>query len=358
MRVSIVHDYCTQLGGAERVVAAWLSGMPDAPFATLVSNRRRTFPGVADRITTHSGLQKYALLRHDPRFALPMLPNAVESLRVPDGDVVLASSSGFAHGVRTNQPVVVYCHTPARWLYEPDDYFLGMPSPIRTLARQFEPSLRTWDQRAARRASAYLCNSTTVRRRIRRVYGIEASVVPPPVVVDVEGTRERPAQVSRPFVLSVSRRRGYKQAHHVAAAARALDLPLVVVGWSARDAADYPNVQALPRVSDAQLRWLYANAECYATAAREDFGLAPIEANAFGTPVVCPAAGGFLDTQVDGTTAVLFDPQDRGGLIRSLGQAVEGGWDREAIRRNAERFSLQTHMAGIRRAIEGVLVAA
>src|SRR3954447_10980485 len=184
-RVAIAHDYFTQRGGAERVALALQEGFGHGAIVTSVVERTATFPQLQS--TRTSWLQRIPLAVRDPRAVLPLLPAAWSSLRITakDADVVVASSTGFAHGVRSRVPKIVYCHNPPRWLYQPEDYLLGQPWMVRAALRLLRPVLRSWDQRAAHSADLSLATSESVARRIRAAYGLEPTVVHPPVTMEV-----------------------------------------------------------------------------------------------------------------------------------------------------------------------------
>lgn len=339
--VVIAHDYVTQRGGAERVVLALLACFPTSPLLTSVYAPDQTFPGFRDHFIKTSPLQGVPRFRQDPRLALPILAAAWNRMRVTDADVVLASSSGWAHGVAMAPGVhkVVYCHNPARWLYQQQDY-LGESRLCRTMLRPFRPYLTRWDGAAARSADRYLANSTVVADRIRRTYGIDAEVLAPPVSVDVDGAQEPIVGVEPGYFLTVARGRGYKNTEIVEEAISMLPSErLVVVGAEPRPDQARSQVQHVGVVSDAQLRWLYANARALVSVAREDFGLTPIEANAFGTPALLLRAGGFLDTMNEGVSG-LFIEQATASAVRDAARALPD-LDRELVCKHADTFSPQ-----------------
>ena len=201
--VALAHDYATQRGGAERVALIMAGAFPGAPLYTTLYDRERTFPEMAELDLRVTRLNRYGPLRRDHRRALPFLARAVSTSPI-DADVLLASSTGWAHGFPTDGRKIVYCHAPARWLYQRDRY-LGTgkagESPAQR-ARRYAASgvlgamaspLRSWDRRAARSADVYLANSTVTRESIRTVYGIDAEVLAPPPALTAAGERERPA---------------------------------------------------------------------------------------------------------------------------------------------------------------------
>ena len=334
LRVAIVHDYLTQRGGAERVVLALLRTFPKARLITSVYRAEGTFPEFAQRRVETTWLDRLPVLRTDPRRALPLLGPTFSRVVIKDVDVVIASSSGWAHGVRTSAPKIVYCYNPPRWLHQPEEYLAGLGLLPQFASRAMTPHLRRWDQRAAASAAAYIGISTQVVDRIRRAYGRDALLVPPPVTIDVTGPREPVKGIEPGFLLTVARARGYKNTDVVVDAVRGLAAERLVVVGDTRESA---RVRAVGRVSDAQLRWLYENCRALVSASYEDFGLTPLEANAFGRPAVVLRSGGFLDTLVEGVTGVFIEEPTAAAVADAVRRLP--AVDPDAARAHAERYS-------------------
>ncbi len=344
-RVALVHDYLTQRGGAERVVLALAAAFPAAPIHTSLYDPDATFPEFADLDVHPLPVNRVKALRTHHRLALPVLAPAFSRLRL-DAPVVVCSSSGWAHGAQTTGHKVVYCHTPARWLYQSDRYLERRNRPSSLLLSLLAPALRSWDHRAAASAHRYLVNSTAVRQRVTELYGIEAEVVPPPVEVDRLGTREPVLGLEPDFMLCVSRLLPYKNVEAVTAAFGHLpDQRLVVVGSG--PLADRiistapPNVTVLGRVTDAALRWLYASSTGLVAASYEDFGLTPVEAAGFGKPTAALRWGGYLDTIVEGTTGVFFDQPDPRLIAAAVDELSTSTWSPEALVANTQKYATQ-----------------
>ena len=346
-RVVIAHDYLTQRGGAERVVLSLLKAFPDAPIYTTLYNPATTFPEFRDAQVITSGLNRVPLFRNDHRLALPLLAGAANSLRI-DADVVIASSSGWAHGFPTTGRKIVYCHSPARFLYLTDEY-LG-PGGVRTLKGRLLRLMRSpligWDQRAARTAHRYLCNSSVIKQRIEDVYGIAADVIAPPAGVRSSDVQE-PVEELEPwaggYYLVVSRLLPYKNVRQVIEAFSGLPDRLVVVGRGPLQdelASHLPeNVQLLGSLSDAQLRWTYAHSRGLIAASFEDFGLTPLEAGAFGKPTLALHAGGFLDTVEDGVNGAFFDVPTPAAIRDAVVLDRHRTWAPQRITAHADTFS-------------------
>ncbi len=343
--VALAHDYLTQRGGAERVVLALTGAYPVAPLHTSFYDADGTFPEFADVDIRTLPIDRIGILRGRHRLALPILAPAFSRLTV-DAEVTLCSSSGWAHGVRVTGRKVVYCHTPARWLYQTDRYLDGSSVASKAVVSLLAPSLRAWDHRAAASADRYLVNSTAVRQRVTDHYGIEAEVVPPPVEVDPDGPATEVDGIDPGFFLCVSRLLAYKNVDSVTEAFRSLPgQRLVVVGSGPLDApirASAPaNVTVLGRVDDSSLRWLYRSCTGLVAASHEDFGLTPVEAATFGKPTAALRWGGFLDTMVEGTTGVFFDRPEAALIADAVERLSNATWSGEALRSHAERYSLE-----------------
>ncbi len=351
-RVVIAHDAMVQRGGAERVVLAMHEAFPDAPVVTALYEPDSTYPEFAEIEVRTLPTNRVSRFRRDHRKAFPFLAAAWSAHHV-DADVVVCSSAGWSHGVRTSGRKIVYCYTPARWLYP----FARVADDIGPLTRfvshQVAPAFRSWDRRAAASADRYLAGSTTVQQRIRDVYGIASDVLNPPVTLDPGGVAVPIAGLSPGFVLVVSRLLGYKNVGAVIEAVRRLPgVRLVVAGsgpmWG-RLSADLPsNVTMLGAVTDEQLRWLYQRCRVVVAAGFEDFGLTPLEAASVGRPTVAIRWGGYLDTVVDGVTGLLADRPEPGLLARTIEIALSRTWDETELRASAARFGKDGFVAELR----------
>ena len=313
MTVAIVHDYLTQRGGAERVVLSMLKAFPDATIYTSLYDPGGTFSAFRTATVRTPPLDRVGLLRQHHRLALPVLARTFSNL-VVDADVVLCSSSGWAHGVHAAaERKVVYCHSPAKWLYEPGRYLAGASPIARVTVAALRPSLVRWDAHAAHRARRYLTNSTAMKTRIRGTYGIEAEILPPAPTLDPAGPASAVPGLEPGFFLCVARLISYKNVDAVIGAFASLPGErLVVVGSGPLERvlrrAAGGNVTLLGAVSDEELRWLYRESIATVAASYEDFGLTPLEAAGFGRPSAVLRWGGFLDTVVEGLDRPVLRP--------------------------------------------------
>ena len=340
-RVALAHDYLLVMRGAERTFAAMADLDPRAPIFTLLYDERGTRERFVEHVVTTSPLQRLGLNQTNFRRLLPLYPHAIERLTIPPTDVVLSSSSAFAHGVHAPPGAVhiCYCHAPFRYAwYEEARALSEAPAPLRLPLRLQLAWMRRWDLAASRRVDSYIANSELTRERIKRFYGRDARVIHPPV----ETERFAPGQPGD-SLLVVSEIVRHKRLDVALEAARRARTPIRIVGSGPEHAAlseAYPEAEFLGRVSDADLVELYASARAVMVAGIEEFGITAVEAQAAGRPVIAAAAGGALETVLDGETGRLARLDD----VDSFVQAIEGidqlDFDTDRAVQNAARFSV------------------
>ncbi|MGB9184661.1 MAG: glycosyltransferase [Solirubrobacteraceae bacterium] len=349
-RVALAHDYLNQRGGAERVALALTRMWPDAPLFTSLYRPASTFPEFREVELRTSFLNRLPV---DARFRtlLPLYPAAFAALGPVEADVLISSSSGWAHGLRVRPPGrhVVYCHNPARWLY--GEQYLGASSAQQKAIAPLRAWLRRWDLAAARRANVYLANSHTTRARIRDTYGIDATVVHPPVDV----SRFEPSPRGE-RLLVVSRLLPYKRVDVVVDAATKAGLPLDVVGIgpsldNLRHRAG-PTVAFHGRADDETVRQLMQSCRALCVPGVEDFGITPVEAEAAGKPVIAFAGGGALETVKEGVTGVFFDRHGPDNFLAAVRKCDTLATDPETIARRARRFSEEAFRERIAQVLE------
>jgi glycosyltransferase involved in cell wall biosynthesis len=350
--VALVHDYLTQKGGAERVLLSMHRAFPEAPIYTSLFQPDTTFTDFRDADVRVLPLDRVSILRRNHRLALPLLPIAFSALRVR-ANVVICSSSGWAHGVRTDGRKIVYCYTPARWLYQTDRYLGQGRRAARLAIRLIRPLLVRWDRKAARSAHRYLTQSTIVRERIHAAYGIDAEMLPGPHTFREDGLSASPDGLQPGYFLVVSRLLPYKNLDAVVSAFRKLPGARLVVAGMGPEAANLmagagPNVNFLGSVSDAQLAWLYANCLGVIAAAYEDYGLVPLEAAAFGKPTAAFRWGGFLDTVVEGRTGTFFDAPTSSEISEAVTRLQTLNFDPRSIRVHAAQYSEERFIEKLR----------
>lgn len=347
--MAIVHDYLNQPGGAERVVLAMAGIWPDAPIYTSLYRADSTFPGFGATDIRTSGLH-WLPVDNGFRNLFPLYPAAFRSFGPLEYDVVISSSSGWAHSVRTTPDTfhVVYCYTPARWLYGGE--YLGADRRKMAL-RPFIARLQSWDRGAARRAHLYIAISHDVRRRIRRQYGVDAPIVYPPVDVDQFVPQERGDRL-----LVVSRLLPYKRVDAIVDTASRARIGLDIVGTGPA-LADLrrragPTVKFHGRLPDDDVRSLMQECRALCLPGKEDFGITPVEANAAGKPVVAFAGGGALETLEEGVTGSFFARHDPDDILAAIRRCDRIETPPQAIGAAARRFSRHAFENALRSAVE------
>ncbi len=367
LSLAFVQDWLVDFGGAERCLEAMCLEYPGAPIHTLFydpSQFENTL--IAEKSIHTTFLDKPFLKRHYRAF-LALFPYAIEQLEVGEPGVVLSFSHSVAHGVLTPASVthVCYCHTPARYawdLYHSSLTLSGLDKGLKSLlARTILHYFRLWDTASAGRVDHWIANSRNVARRIKRVYGREASVVYPPV--DVE--RFSPARKRSGNFLVVGRMVPYKRVDLAVSACTRLGVPLRVVGdgpemGRLRHLAG-PTVVFLGRLSDLQVAREMSRARALLFCGEEDFGITPVEAQAAGTPVIAYGRGGVLETIIPPcggdwslATGLFFDTPSVESLVAAL-KIFEKNEDRFNGARAVERasgFNTERFRREVRRIIE------
>ncbi|MBN1202650.1 MAG: glycosyltransferase [Anaerolineae bacterium] len=342
MKLALVHDWLNQIGGAEDVLEHLTRLYPGAPVYTsmyapdLMPDAYRAWdirPTWMDRLP--------GIHRHHQRY-LPFYPPAFGRLDLSAYDVVLSNKSGFCHGVRTGPDTthICYCLAPTRYIWglksylDRENFGFGVRAAAWLVARLY----RGWDYAAAQRVDHFVAISTEIQQRIRRYYGRESTIIYPPV----EAARFSPSGTVEDYFLVVSRLIPYKRIDLAVRACTQLDLPLLVAG-KGRDrerleALAGPTVQFLGYVPDEDLPDLFARCRAFIFPGLEDFGIAPVQAQAAGRPVIAFKGGGALDTVIPGQTGSFFEEPTVDSLVHALRLFDASGYDPAAIRAHAMQF--------------------
>jgi glycosyltransferase involved in cell wall biosynthesis len=346
LRVALVHERFTELGGSERVVEQLHAIWPSATVHAPVVDQRGLPEGLAAADVRSGPLQRLHRPGAGHAALLPLLPLAMARIDVGDVDLVVTSHHAFANRVHAPEgvPVVSYTHTPARWMWDPSMLGGEVGGPVgRALLAGFARTQRRPDRAAAARLRAVVANSSHVASRVERHWGRHATVVPPPV--DVDRYRPDPTVEREDFFLLAGRLVPYKRPDLAVRAARREGLRLVVAGEGRARRALEPlagdGIELLGAVSDGELADLYHRCRALVFPGEEDFGIVPVEAMASGTPVIARRVGGVVDSVVDGVTGVLYDAE--ADEVAALGRAMKTfepeRFDGGTIRRHAETFS-------------------
>jgi glycosyltransferase involved in cell wall biosynthesis len=349
-----VHDFLLDLRGAERVFGALCDMWPDADVFTPVYDEEGTEHRFADRNINTSFLQRLHPTSRTFRALLPLYPLAVESFDLGDYDLIISSSSAWAHGVipAENAVHVCYCHNPFRYAWNARETTLSQHNPlIRAALGLIFTRWRQWDWIAAQRVDAYLANSQTTRRRIARYFNRDATVVYPPV----ETRRFKPGEV-KDYYLVVSELMPHKRINVAVEAFNRLGLPLVIAG-DGPDARRLrrmagPTVRVEGRVSDERVAQLAQGCRALVVTATEEFGIAAVEAQAAGRPVIAHASGGARETIVDGVTGTFYERSDPASLVEAVLGFDDRAVDPQLCAENAQRFGIARFERQMRHAVE------
>jgi glycosyltransferase involved in cell wall biosynthesis len=342
VRVAFVHDYLTQYGGAERVLFEMRRLYPHAPLFTSLYDPHAFEGRLAGVDVRTSFLQKLPGATRRFRELLPLYPRAFESLDLRDYELVISSTTSFAKGVFVGPRTlhISYINTPTRFLWYPQEYAPRLVPPmLRPVLAMFEPSLRRWDLEAAQRPNVLVANSRNVARRIHEVYGRHSEVVHCPV--DAAGFEGEVSDGD--YYLVMSRLLPYKRVDLAVEACSALGTRLIVAGSGPQEeqlrARAASCVHFAGQVDDEHRVQLIGGARAIIVPGVEDFGLVALEAAAAGRPVVAFAAGGSLETVVEGETGLFFSEPTAQALAHSLQRLPAVTWDRERLRAHARRFA-------------------
>lgn len=338
-RVALVHDFLLDLRGAERVFCEICDMWPEADLFTAVYDETGTEGRFADRRVHTSALQHFRPSAQNFRLLFPFYQGAIESLDLAGYDLVISSSSAWAHGVLCDENAVhlSYCHNPFRYAWNDRDRTLQRYDPVRRwlLGVAFR-RWRRWDLTAAQRTDRYVAVSQLTRARIREYYHRESDIVHPPV----DTSRFSPGPVSDYYVI-VSELMVHKQIVTAVEAFNKLRLPLMIVG-DGPDARQLqrlagPTITLTGRLSDRGVEQAMQGARAMIVTSVEEFGIAAVESQAAGRPVIARRGGGVLETIVDGVTGTWWSggPLD---LARTVQAFDDAAIDPQACVANARRF--------------------
>jgi glycosyltransferase involved in cell wall biosynthesis len=340
--IGLVHDYLLVMRGAERTFAEIAACWPGAPVYTLLYDPAPMGSAFAGHRVTTSALQRLRVKQGSFRYLLPLFPRAVERLPVSEFDVIVSSSSAFALGVRPGPDAVhaCYCHSPFRYVwFERERALSECPAPLRPVLRRVLDRSAAWDREAAARVTHFIANSKITQERIQRIYGRDSTIIHPPVSVD-RFTRGEPED----FVLFVGQIVRHKRVEVAIEAALLAGRPIRIVG----DGPDREELEArfagkpvefLGPIDDEELASLYSRCRVLVVANVEEFGIAAVEAQAAGRPVVAVGQGGVTETVLDGKTGILVEGESAADLAEALASEDLLRFDPAVIQANAARFS-------------------
>lgn len=349
MKVAIVHDWLVTYGGAERVLEQMLLIYPEADLFSLydfIPEGQRGF--ILDKKVTTSFLQKMPFAKRKYRSYLPLMPLAIEQFDLSQYDLIISSSYAVAKGVITgpDQIHISYVHSPIRYAWDLTHQYLresGLDKGLKGwIAKVVLHYIRNWDARTANGVDEYTCNSRFIARRIKKVYGRDATIIYPPVDIEAFELYTK----KEDFYLTASRMVPYKKIDIIVEAfTKMTDKTLVVIGegpdFDKIKANAGPNVTLLGYQIFDILKDHMQRAKAFVFAAVEDFGIVTVEAQACGTPVIAYGKGGSLETVIENETGIFFHRQHPDDIINAVKRFESGNvaFDPAIVHNNAKRFA-------------------
>jgi glycosyltransferase involved in cell wall biosynthesis len=358
-RVALVHDFLLDLRGAERVFAAICDAWPEADVFTAVYDEEGTEGRFAGRAPRTSFLQALRPTHRTFRPLLPLYPHAIESLDLRGYDIVISSSSAWAHGVLVDAGAVhvCYCHNPFRYAWsEREATLAARPAPLRLPLAVLLSRWRQWDWIAAQRVDRYVANSAVTALRVHRYFGRDAEVLHPPVELD----RFAPRPVGGHYLV-VAELMAHKRIDVAVRAFNHLRLPLIVVGDGPelrrlRRLAG-PTVRFTGRLPDAAVAELMGSARALVVTASEEFGIAAVESLASGRPVIALGDGGVLESVVEGVTGAYYAANSAEALAAVVARFDPLAIDPGACVAAAQRFGTGRFQAMMHRIVDETVAA-
>ena len=331
---------------------------PEAVIYTSVFDQKKAAPFTKFDVRT-SFLQKVPLAKSKREVLVPLTPLAFEQFDLSEYDLVLSNSHMAAKGVLTKPKTISisYCHTPPRYLWEPDVDPRAKSGRFAWLKNKIAHEMRIWDRVAADRVDYFWGNSKYICKRIKKYYGRESEVLYPPV--DIERFEIGPDKDIKEYFLFVSRLVLYKKCDLVIEAFNELGLPLKIIGRGPEEKRlkklAKSNIEFLGYVSDKEQSKFYGEAKAFIFPAEEDFGIVPVEAMACGRPVIAYGAAGAAETVISGKTGVLFPEQTAISLVETIKNFNHRIYNTKEIRGWAEKFSGERFRAELKDKVDKIL---
>lgn len=359
MKIALVHDFLTRLGGAERVLKALSDLYPDAPIYTLLYDREKTGDMFNGKHIITSGLQKMPVFMHKRiKYFLPLLPRTIEKFDFSEYDTVISLNTAFAHGIITNLETrhICYYHSPMRYAWDWTHEYLreqGIGKIKKAAALKILNDLRVWDFWASKRPEIAIANSRTVQKRISKYYKRDSQIIYPPV--DVK--RFSVGKNKENYFLIVSQLTPYKKIDLAIKLFNKLEDRLVIIGDGPE--SDYlkniasHNIDFLGFKDDETVSEYLENCRAFIFPGEEDFGIAPLEAMACGKPVLALKKGGLTETVIEGKTGEFFAEPNVESMIRGFKTLMdnEKSYKPRAIRLHANKFSKEVFLEKMKKIV-------
>jgi len=354
MKIALIHDHLAQDGGAEKVLKVLADLFPDAPIYTLLYEKKHVDKYFKGRIIETSIIQKLPGGVKYYQWYMPFMPMAVEFYDLRGFDLVISDTSSFAKGVITlpEVPHICYCHTPTRYLWSDTHQYINELKYHKTIKKAISlvlSRIRIWDRLAADRVDAFIANSKTVQKRIKKYYKRDSSLIYPPVETDMFYISDisKKEKEERYFLIGC-RLAPYKRVDLVVEAFKELgdDYRLKIFGDGVdlkrlkKMAKGSKNIEFLGRIKEEEKAKLYSNALAFINPQEEDFGITAVESMASGRPVIAYNKGGAKETVIAEKTGLLFNEQNKESLMKAVKDFCPHQFNPHEIREHAKQFSV------------------
>ncbi len=337
-RVAIVAEWLTSRGGAENVIFELAKLFPKADIITTVFNSQ-LFPEFKDRKVITSFLQKIPIINKKHQLAFLLLPKAIESLDVSSYDLIISSSSAFGKGIRKDKKSfhICYCHTPMRWVWEPERDRRLARIPLNSFIKKW---LKRWDLESNKGVDLFLANSINTSQKIKKFYKREAQILYPPVDIDRFAKAEN--YKKKDYFFTISRFTSYKRIDLAIRACEKANKKLLIAGSGPEEKKlkriAGKKVVFLGQIDTAQKIQHYKEAKATIFCANEDFGIVLVESLASGTPVIAYGKGGALEIVEENKTGIFFEKQTVDSLADSIAKLEKMSFDPKYIKQSVKKF--------------------
>jgi glycosyltransferase involved in cell wall biosynthesis len=344
MKVALIHYWLVNMRGGEKVLEALCELYPQADIFTHVLDRQAISPLLQGRTIHTTFINRLPWAKRHYQWYLPFMPLALEQLDLSAYDLVISSESGPAKGVivSPNSLHICYCHSPMRYIWDMyGDYLKNASLPVRLLFPVLAHYLRIWDRHTAAGVDHFIANSNFIAKRINKYYRREAVVIHPPVAIEDFFIADQ----IEDYYLLFGQLVKYKRADLAIEAFNRLGKPLIVIGEGEMlpqlKRMANANIRFLGKQPFEQVRHYLAHCKALIFPGQEDFGIVPVEAMASGRPVIAYAAGGVMETVLEGKTGLLFDEQTPESLIKAIQkfEKQQLHFSPAAIREHSKQFN-------------------
>ncbi|MEW6407844.1 MAG: glycosyltransferase [Patescibacteria group bacterium] len=357
MKVALIHDFFTQIGGAEKVLQVFHELFPRAPVFTIVYDRDEVGNTFNHLDIRPSFIQKLPGGVKHYKWYLTLMPVAIEQFDLSLYDTVLSDSSAYSKGivVRPETLHICYCHAPTRYLWNDTHKYteeLKQPRIIKSLLPLFLHNIRIWDYMAAKRVDRFIANSGAVAQRIKKYYNQESEVIYPPVEVNKYQISDKTDN----YFLIVSRLRPYKRVDLAIEAFNALGFPLKIIGigeeYKKLKKMAKKNIEFLGPLCDEEKKKYLSRCIAFIHPQEEDFGITAVEAMASGRPVIAYRRGGALETIKEGITGTFFEDQTPWSLVDIVRDFKPEKFDSQKIRQEVLKFDISLFKEKVKNFVE------